>query len=204
MISTHQPVLLQKGYGKECDWWSLGVIMYECLIGYTPFYAEDPVTTCRKILNWRRFLDVPRECAAACSPLCLDFLLALIADADARLGRRGMADIRAHEWFGDWSPDTWSKIRDLPAPHTPQGAADMAGQFELLQSCDRGSAQFEAIVGRITANFEQFQESGLWEAPNRAAHRRDKDQNFIGYTYKRKPKERASVDFGAAAAKATT
>ena len=26
-------VLSQRGYGKECDWWSLGVIIFECLIG---------------------------------------------------------------------------------------------------------------------------------------------------------------------------
>jgi serine/threonine protein kinase len=42
-------VLKQKGYGKECDWWSLGVIMYECIVGYTPFYSDNPVTTCRKV-----------------------------------------------------------------------------------------------------------------------------------------------------------
>ncbi|KAI7749373.1 hypothetical protein M8C21_000723 [Ambrosia artemisiifolia] len=49
-------VLLKKGYGMECDWWSLGAIMYEMLVGYPPFYADDPITTCRKAHPW--FKDV--------------------------------------------------------------------------------------------------------------------------------------------------
>jgi len=42
-------VLLKKGYGMECDWWSLGAIMYEMLVGYPPFCSEDPRMTCRKV-----------------------------------------------------------------------------------------------------------------------------------------------------------
>lgn len=42
-------VLLKKGYGVECDWWSLGAIMYEMLIGYPPFCSDDQRITCRKV-----------------------------------------------------------------------------------------------------------------------------------------------------------
>lgn len=77
-------VLLQQGYGKECDWWSLGVILYECLVGYTPFYADTPVETCRKILRWNENFEVPSDIAQSVSPQCLNFLQGLIQYADVR------------------------------------------------------------------------------------------------------------------------
>ncbi len=35
--------------------------MYEMMIGYPPFYSEDPMSTCKKIVNWRSTLRFPPE-----------------------------------------------------------------------------------------------------------------------------------------------
>jgi serine/threonine protein kinase len=45
----------------ECDWWSVGVIMFEMLMGYPPFYAENLMQTCYKIVRWKEFLQFPDD-----------------------------------------------------------------------------------------------------------------------------------------------
>ncbi|KAI4379973.1 hypothetical protein MLD38_006209 [Melastoma candidum] len=54
-------VLLKKGYGMECNWWSLGVIMFEMLVGYPPFSADEPIMACRKAMHWKNHLKIPEE-----------------------------------------------------------------------------------------------------------------------------------------------
>ncbi|KAI8379358.1 kinase-like domain-containing protein, partial [Radiomyces spectabilis] len=50
-------VLKQKGYGKPVDLWSVGVIMFTLLSGYTPFWGEDQATLFECILSGRYEFD---------------------------------------------------------------------------------------------------------------------------------------------------
>lgn len=50
-----------KGYDFGCDWWSVGTIMFECLIGWPPFCAEQAHDTYRKIVDWPRHLHFPPD-----------------------------------------------------------------------------------------------------------------------------------------------
>jgi len=105
-------VFAQTGYGQECDWWSLGVIMYECLVGYPPFYAEDPMSTCRKIVNWKKTLVFPPE--ANLSEPAKDLISKLICDATNRIS---FEHLKKHKFFEGID---WENLRKMKAPIVPE------------------------------------------------------------------------------------
>lgn len=60
-IWLEQKAISGKGYGKEVDWWSIGIMLYEMLIGVTPFYAKTKRAMENKIkYNELRFPDKKR------------------------------------------------------------------------------------------------------------------------------------------------
>ena len=90
-------VIRQKGYGQEIDWWSLGVIMFEMMIGYPPFFSESSTETCKKILDWKNTLNIRPE--ANISKEAEDILRKLITDPENRLGVNGAEEIKSHPFF---------------------------------------------------------------------------------------------------------
>ncbi|XP_022954173.1 serine/threonine-protein kinase tricorner-like [Cucurbita moschata] len=154
-------VLLKKGYGMECDWWSLGAIMYEMLVGYPPFYSDDPMSTCRKIVNWRTHLVFPDE--AKLSPLAKDLISKLLCNVDERLGTNGADDIKVHPWFEGIE---WDRLYEMEAAFVPEVKDELDTQnFEKFEECDLQSSSSS--------------KSGPWRKMLSS-----KDINFVGYTYK--------------------
>lgn len=167
-------VLAQKGYGKECDWWSMGVILYECLVGYPPFYADEPMQTCRKIINWRQSFGFPPEAKATLSPACMDFIRRLVCNAENRLGNVSVDEIKAHPWLQGID---WANLRSVTAPSIPPGGGvEFEDTLKQLQTNnpEQAGATYQALVKRITANFDEVQEPcelpGMVAPPPAALH----------------------------------
>ncbi|PWA15595.1 hypothetical protein CCH79_00018475 [Gambusia affinis] len=114
-------VLLRKGYTQLCDWWSVGVILFEMLVGQPPFLAPTPTETQIKVINWESTLQVPPQ--VKLSPESVDIIGRLCCSAEERLGANGSCEIKAHPFFSE--VDFSSNLRQQPAPYRPKIAHPM-------------------------------------------------------------------------------
>ncbi|KAF7726351.1 camp-dependent protein kinase catalytic subunit [Apophysomyces ossiformis] len=108
-------IIRSKGYSKAVDWWSLGVLIYEMLVGKPPFVDKSPVGLYEKILECR----VPWP--ETMSDVAKDLLMGLLTpDVSRRYGnlQNGSRDIKTHPWFKDIDFDQVLQ-RNVEPPYVP-------------------------------------------------------------------------------------
>ncbi|CAO3612491.1 unnamed protein product [Cunninghamella blakesleeana] len=94
-------IIQSKGHGKAVDWWSLGILIFEMLAGYPPFFDDNSFGIYEKILLGK--VQFPSHF----DPLAKDLLKRLlVGDRNKRLGnlKNGSEDVKRHKWFRgvDW------------------------------------------------------------------------------------------------------
>ncbi|KAH9827672.1 cAMP-dependent protein kinase type 2 [Teratosphaeria destructans] len=122
-------VVSSKGYNKSVDWWSLGILIFEMLAGFTPFWdSGSPLKIYENILKGR--VKYPPYI----HPDAQDLLSKLItADLTKRLGNLhgGSKDVMQHAWFAEV---TWERLakKDIDAPYVPpvRGGVGDASLFD--------------------------------------------------------------------------
>lgn len=154
------PEVFEKaGYTETVDFWSLGTILFEMLLGYPPFCGKNPSVTLNNVLQFEKNFKIPNE--PPLSPEAIDLMRRLITRADKRLGLNGVQEIKNHPFFRGIN---WREIRNRPAPIIPK----LSGEED-------------------TRNFDKFEMNSEWTPvfnPNSAAQRNE-GMLFIGYSYKK-------------------
>ncbi|KAK0627044.1 kinase [Immersiella caudata] len=152
-----------QGYSFEIDWWSLGTIIYECLVGWPPFASENPQDTYRKIVNWQHTLFFPDDIQLSHNAVHL--IRCMITQPENRLGRNGAIEIKSHPFFAGVDFTTLRRIR---APFEPPLTSDIDTSCfpveDLPQTEDptpspAGADEYEMFLPFIGYTYKRFQTS---------------------------------------------
>ena len=94
-------MVAQVGHDKTVDWWALGVLIYEMLIGVTPFFNRNKNMLLTKIKNSKVVFPDRKKYRIDYSDELMDLVLKLLdKDKSTRLGAQGDAEeILAHPFF---------------------------------------------------------------------------------------------------------
>ena len=76
-------VFNRTGYTETIDWWSIGAILFEMLVGYAPFCSENPKDICKKVIQWKKHLKIPSNVAMPST--AIDLILKLMSEESSKL-----------------------------------------------------------------------------------------------------------------------
>ena len=148
-------VIRNTGHTTAVDWWALGILIYEFLVGQPPFWDANPLKIYEQIVSGKlRYPSaMPADARALVAALCT-------VDVSRRLGhtRGGAGAVRRHAWFAgtDWEAVL---ARREPGPIVPhvKGGEDARNFDEYGAEAERGGEEWDGeMAKKYDGLFEDF------------------------------------------------
>jgi len=119
-------VIASKGHSHAVDWWTLGVLSFELMIGHPPFESATPMQIYQKVSKGINKVTFPKKCSQNCEA----FVKALCHQNPSErlpMKKGGIKNIKAHPWFKGFEWDSMEALT-LKPPYAPQvkGPKDIA------------------------------------------------------------------------------
>jgi len=170
-------VLRGKGYSYEVDWWSLGVILYEMVVGMPPFYGESPEEVFVNLWNYEQTLQFPELLPGEpgyeeggnnqlMSDTCWKLVQQLICEPVERIC--DPAGLRSNAFFAGFE---WDRLMELEPPFEP------CLEDEADTSYFEGVTPVSSVLGSSTEL--------SFEGDDQSIHASKRPKKFVNFTFKR-------------------
>ncbi|KAF5913693.1 hypothetical protein HPG69_017469 [Diceros bicornis minor] len=147
-------VIFRQGYGKPVDWWAMGVVLYEFLVGCVPFFGDTPEELFGQVASDEIMWPEGDEALPADAQ---DLITRLLRQSPLdRLGTGGTHEVKQHPFF--WTLD-WAGLLRHKAEFVPQlEAEDDTSYFDTRSEryCHLGSEDDETNDEESSAEIPQF------------------------------------------------
>ncbi|ODV61752.1 serine/threonine-protein kinase [Ascoidea rubescens DSM 1968] len=170
-------VLEGKPYDYTIDYWSLGCMLFETLVGYPPFSGNTPNDTYANLRHWKQSLRRPKydNGKYVFSDRTWHLIVHLINSPNERL--RSFSQIKMMPYFNEID---WDNLRTRVPPFTPQlDDEEDAGYFDDFTN-EEDMAKYKEVIAKKTA-VERMNDKEI------------DDRYFIGFTFKHSGSKNVSV-----------
>lgn len=146
-------IIQSKGHGKGVDYWALGILIFEMIAGYPPFFDENPFGIYQRILAGK--LEFPQKSYFDDASKSLISKL-LVQDSSKRLGCLAgkLGDVMRHKFFKsiEWNAALRRELRPPFVP--PVTSLDDNSMFDKYPESDDTNVM--GVLPRDQAEFADF------------------------------------------------
>merc|ERR1712048_1140100 len=110
-------LIASKGHTRAVDWWTLGILTFELLVGHPPFEAPAPMQIYQKVNKGIDKVLIPRAIKGPAEEL-IKALLKNNPNERLPMSKAGTTGIKTHEWYNGFDWDLMYK-REMKPPYKP-------------------------------------------------------------------------------------